>query len=378
VSTPLGVCTTDTTSPASACDCFVGVNARPGDRDVPAREINTTTCSIAASAAFTSQATLPTRFGFVCAGAASTTRTTLRDVVGKRAPVPHDDSSTRGVEPTSESIHPIAARAAVTACCRFACCASSTRNLVPLDASVIENDFATVIENPTPQRVSASGRSAAAIVHGVTASNGHVLELDNHVRSNDVEHAIRHSLLNRRSASFPHKEEGLGPGSVAVDVEIATSAGQRIRCSGGQVDGFRCIGCVIVVGYYQVCSQTVGATIEHQGVWIEDGRNDPIAQLLHFELCRGLLLADRAENALENFIPAQLFARHGELPHAEWLGARKFRISRAFSDERFRRAVPRQTSDLFQLRQPERKQNRDLRPLPARRSGMKLNARRDV
>jgi hypothetical protein len=97
---------------------------------------------------------------------------------------------------------------------------------------VVEDEFGTVTENSPTQRSGGSGCCAAAIVHGMTTGDRHILELDSHVRPNDVEHAIRHGLLDRCATSSPHEDVSLESGRAAADVEFATTgAGQRISCT---------------------------------------------------------------------------------------------------------------------------------------------------
>jgi hypothetical protein len=189
---------------------------------------------------------------------------------------------------------------------------------------VIENNLGALVEDASTERIRASRSYHAAIVHSASAGDCHVLEHDNHVRPGDVKHPVHDGLANGRAAALTCKNVSLDPGREVTDVEVARDSSsfvdacrigsrQRISCTRRKVDDFCCAGCGILVGCNNISPQTVGRTIGHKRIGIEDCRNNPIAQFLHQELRRYLLPADGTEDLPENSFPAQVGALHDVL-----------------------------------------------------------------
>jgi hypothetical protein len=314
-------------SPGTACTSGtaksqVGIHAGTArDREGSARHEDTASTRVPSNTAMPASPTLPARSGTPTSPSCSTS-TTPCNVVRKRTSSSHHDRSADGVEPTTVTTLPSPTGSAIAAHpthhgCVQPSLADYTRSTycpVTLNMSVIENEFGALVENPTSQRIGPSGCRHAAIAHGSTTCDRHVLEHDDRVRPGDVKHAIHYSLPNRHSRPLACEDVCLDPGPEVVNIEIARDPSplvdvivicnrQRISCACDQVNDFRCVDSAVLVGGNNIRSQTVGHTIRHRRVGVEHRGNDSLVQFFHRELCRKLFLADRPEALPANSLP---------------------------------------------------------------------------
>jgi hypothetical protein len=96
-----------------------------------------------------------------------------------------------------------------------------------------ELNLGPFVEDAATERIGCPGlHLRGAIVFGMAAGNGHVLEDDTRVRSDDLEHTIRHGLLDRGPTTEAHKKVGLYSRPSIADVEVTRSP-CHIVSSGG-------------------------------------------------------------------------------------------------------------------------------------------------
>jgi hypothetical protein len=164
----------------------------------------------------------------------------------------------------------------------------------------------------------------AAVIDRVAARDGHVREVDADVRSGDLEHAVRHGLVDRGALAGTDEFERLDPASGAVDIEVAVSAcdvvtGTRIglRESVGstrsEIEDFDRVGGQVVIGRNDVRTQTPCHAVRGVGRRSKDRGTRPLLKLFRIEPSPVLLLASRTEEAFQHLGPVDPRG-HGELP----------------------------------------------------------------